>query len=71
MYLDVLLEILRTLESLSTEIALVWFERNVDSNVGSDMIALDCGGTALIPSASKVQVVCALASDVLLADVLL
>lgn len=70
-YLDVLLKILRTLESLPTKIAFVWLERNMDSNVGSDMIALNCGGTALIPATGKVQVVCAFATNVLLADVFL
>jgi len=68
--LDVLLEILRTLECLATEVALVWFEGNVNSNVGGDMIALHGCGTALIPATGEVQVVCALASNMLLADVL-
>jgi hypothetical protein len=67
----VFLEILRTLESFSTEIALMWLERNVDSNMRCDMIALDGGGAALIPTTSEVQVICAFASDMLLADVLL
>lgn len=32
-YLDVLLEILRTLERLSTEVTLVWLERNVHTDM--------------------------------------
>jgi hypothetical protein len=70
-YLHVLLEILRALESLSTEVTLVRLEGDMDSNVGSDMIALDRGGTALVPATGQVQVVCALASNMFLADVFL
>lgn len=70
MCLNVLLEILGPLESLSTEIAFVWLERNVDSNVGGNMVAFNSGSPALVPSTGEVQVVCALASDVLLANVL-
>ena len=71
MGLDMLLQVLRTLESLSAEIAFVWLQRDVDSNVGGDMITLDSSGTAGIPTAGEVQVVCALSSDMLLADVVL
>lgn len=46
-------------------------QRNVDSDVGCDMITLDGRGTALVPTAREVQIVRALSSDVLLADVLL
>jgi hypothetical protein len=42
----VLLEILRPLEGLATELALVWLERNMNANVGSDVVTLDCGGAA-------------------------
>jgi hypothetical protein len=69
--LDVLLQVLRTLEGLSAEITFVWLERDVDSNVGSDMVALDSGGAAGVPSTGEVQVVGALSADMLLADVLL
>lgn len=71
MGLDVLLQVLRTLKGLSTEITFVWLERDVDSNVGSDMVTLDSGGTARVPTTSEVQIVGALSSDMLLADVLL
>lgn len=67
--LDVLLQVLRTLEGLSTEVTFVRFERDVDSNVGGDMITLDSGGTAGVPATGEVQVVGALSADVLLADV--
>jgi len=70
MGLDVLLEILRTLEGLAAEVAFVGLERHVDSDVGGDVITLDGGGPALVPLAGEVQVVGALAADVLLADVI-
>jgi len=44
--LHVLLQVLRTLESFTAEVAFVRFEWNMDSNVGCDVIALDGGGTA-------------------------
>jgi hypothetical protein len=69
--LDMLLEILRTLEGLSTEFTLVRLQRNVDSNVGGDVVTLDGSGAALTPSASQVEVVGGLAADVTLADMLL
>jgi len=69
--LDVLLEILRTLERLSAEVTFVWLQWNVDSDVRGDVVALDGGGSALIPATGQVEVVGALASNVLLADVLL
>lgn len=71
MGLDVLLQILRTLECLSTELALVWLQGNVDTDVGGDVIALDGRSSTLTPCASQVEVVGRLATDVSLADVLL
>jgi len=41
-----LLQILRTLESLSAKVTFVWLERDVDSNVGGDVITFNCGGAA-------------------------
>jgi len=70
-YLDMLLEILWALERLTTEVTFVRLERDVDSDVGGDVVALDGGGTTLVPSAGQVEVVRALASDVFLADVVL
>jgi hypothetical protein len=69
MSLDVLLQVLRALESLSAEIAFMRLQRNMYSNVGCDMVAFDCGGPALVPAAGKIQIVCALAANMLLADV--
>lgn len=70
-YLYMLLQVLRTLEGLSTEFTFVRLQWNVYSNVGSDMIALDGGGSAGIPPTGEIQVVCTLPSDMLLADVIL
>lgn len=71
MSLDMLLQILRTLEAFSTEVALVRLERDVDADMRGDMVPLDGRGAAHIPSASQVQVVCALASDMALADMVI
>lgn len=71
MSLDMLLQILRTLEGLAAEVALVWLQWDVDTDVGSDMITLDGGGPALVPSTGQVEVICTLATDVLLADMFL
>jgi hypothetical protein len=70
-YLDVLLQILRALECLSTEITFVRFKRDVNSNVGSDMIALDCGSSALVPSTGQIEVIGTFAADMFLADMIL
>ena len=71
MSLHVLLEILRSLESFAAEVAFVRLQRNVDADVRSDVIALDSGGAAVAPLASEIQIVCALATDMALADVIL
>lgn len=67
--LDVLLEILGPLEALSAEVALVGLEGHVDADVRGDVVALDGGGAAGGPEALEAEVVCALAADVLLTDV--
>jgi hypothetical protein len=69
--LDVLLEILGALERLSAEVALVWLQGDVDTNVRSDVVALDRCGTARVPLASQVEVVGALPANVPLTDVVL
>lgn len=43
----------------------------MNSDMGGDVIALDGGGTALVPTAGQVEVIRALASDVFIADMLL
>lgn len=71
MGLDVLLEILGALEGLSTEVALVWLQGNVDTNVRGDVVALDRCGTARVPLACQIEVVGALPANVPLTDVVL
>lgn len=71
MGLDVLLEILRTLEGLSAEVALVWLQGDVHTNVRGDVVTLDRCGAARVPLAGQVEVVGALSSNVPLADVVL
>lgn len=69
--LDMLLEILGTLERLSAEVALVWLQRDVHTNVRGDVVALHRCGAARVPLASQVEVVGALPSNVPLTDVVL
>lgn len=69
--LDMLLEILGAFERLSAEVALMRLERNVNSNVRGDVITLDGGSATRVPLACEVQVVGALPSDVLLAQMIL
>jgi hypothetical protein len=69
--LDMLLEILGTFECFATELALVGLEWNVDTDVGGDVVAFDCGRPALTPSAGQIEVVCRLTTNMALADVFL
>jgi hypothetical protein len=70
MSLDMLLEILRSLERLATELALVRLERNVNTDVRGDVIALYGGSATRIPLAGEVQVVCTLAANMAFTDML-
>jgi hypothetical protein len=45
-YLDMLLQVLGTLERLATELTLVRLQRNVNTDVRGDVITLDCGSSA-------------------------
>lgn len=65
-----LLQILGTLEGFAAELALVGLKGHMDANMRRDVVALDGGGAARVPTAGEVQVVCALATDMALADVL-
>jgi hypothetical protein len=71
MSLDVLLQILWALESLAAEVALVWLQRHVNTDVRSNVITLDRGGAAVAPLAGQVQVVGALATNMAFTDVVL
>jgi len=70
MGLDMLLQVLRTLERLAAELTLVRLERNMDTDVRGDVISLDRGSSARVPLASQVEVVCALATNMALANML-
>lgn len=48
------LQILRTLERLSAEITLVGLQWDVDADMGGNVVALDSGGAAGVPSTSQV-----------------
>jgi hypothetical protein len=67
----VLLQILWALERLAAEVTLVWLQWDVYADVRSNVITLDSGRTAGVPSTGQVQVVGALSSHVLLTDVVL
>jgi len=69
--LDVLLQVLGTLEGFATEVALVRLQGNVNSDVGGDVVALDCSGTAVAPLTRKVEVVGAFAADMALAHMVI
>lgn len=69
--LDMLLQILRALERLATEVALVRLKRDVDADVGGDVIALDGRCAACSPLAGQVEIVSALAPDMAFAHVVL
>lgn len=71
MSLDMLLQILGTLESLPAEVALVRLEWYMNADVGSDMITFDCCGVASAPLTGQVEVVGAFASNVALTNMLL
>ena len=66
-----LLQILGTLEGFAAEVALVWLQRNMHTNVRGDVVTLHSGCPAGVPLASQVQVVGALSADMTLADMIL
>jgi hypothetical protein len=67
----VLFQILRTLKALLALFASVWLERNVNSDMASDVISFGGLGGASSPGAGQTQIICRLAADVLFAQVLL
>jgi hypothetical protein len=71
MGLHVFLQILWALEALSTEVAFVRLERHMHTDMGGDVVPLDRGRTAQVPTAGQIQVVGTLAADVSLTDVVL
>lgn len=71
MGLDMLLQVLRTLEGLAAKVALVRLERHMNADVRSDVITLDRRGAASAPLARQVEVVCAFATNMTFADVII
>lgn len=71
MGLDVLLEVLGTLERLPAGRALVRFEGDMHADMRCDVISLDRRGLTVAPLAGQVQVVGAFPTDMALADVFL
>ena len=69
--LDVLLQILRALESFAAEVALMRLQWHVNTDVRSNVITLDRGGAAVAPLAGQVQVVGALAANMTFTNVIL
>jgi hypothetical protein len=69
--LDMLLQILRSLERLAAKVALMRLEGDVDADMRGDVITLDSCDAARTPVTSQVEVVCALAADVAFTYVLL
>lgn len=66
-----LLQILRSLESLPTEVTFVWLQWNVHSDVRGDVVTFYSGGAALIPATREVEVVGAFATNMLLTNMFL
>jgi hypothetical protein len=71
MSLDMLLEILRALEGLATEVTLVRLQRHVYTDVRGDVVALDSGGATVAPLARQVEIVGALTANMALTNVIL
>lgn len=71
MRLDVLLQILRPLESLTAEVALVRLQGDVNTNVRGDVVTLYSSGATVTPLTGQVQVVGALAANMAFANVVL
>ena len=69
--LDVLLKILRTLEGLAAEVALVWLQWHVNADVRGDVISLHGGGATATPLAGEIKIVGAFSANMAFADVIL
>jgi len=67
---DVLLQILRTLEALAAHVASMRLERNVDSDVASNVISFDCFGVAISPGTGQAEVVGRFASNMCFAQMI-
>lgn len=68
MDLFVLLQVLRALEGFLADLADVWLEGCVDSEMTGDMVTLCTGCTAVLPLAGETEIVGALSADVVVAE---
>ena len=66
-----LLQVLWTFEGFATEVAFVWFQRYVDSDVRGDMVTFDGGSMAVTPLTGQVEIIGTLPSNMALTDVFL
>lgn len=67
----VFLEVLRAFECFPAKLAAVRLQRNVNPDVGCDMVALHDSDVTVAPSTLQVEIVGALSTDVTVADVVL
>lgn len=66
-----LLQILRSLETLTAEITFVWFQGHVHTDVRGDVITLHSCGPASVPTTSEIEIICAFTTDMDFTDVIL
>ena len=66
-----LFEVLRAFERFPTKLAAVRLQRNMDADVGRDMVALHDSYVTVAPSTLQIEIIGALSTDVTVADVIL
>ena len=71
MSLDVLLQILRPLESLATKVASVWLQRYVDTDMRCDMVTFHNSDATATPGTSQVEIIGAFAAYMAFANMFL
>ena len=69
--LDVLLEILGSLEGFATEVALMRLQGHMHANMRSNVVAFYSRRSTVAPLAGQIQVIGALAANMALADMIL
>ena len=68
---DMLLQVLRPLEGLATEVASMRLQRDMDSDMRGDVVAFHNGDATVAPRTLKVEIVSTFATNVLFADMVL
>jgi len=71
MGLDVLLQILGTLEALAAHVAAMWFEGHMDPDVACDVVSLDGLGVAGAPGAGQAEIIRRFPSNVFLTQMII